>query len=212
MDELKNEMMQGLCEALSIKLVHGAPYHPQSQGAVERGNKILQDKLLQWCASNPDLPWSAGLGKVQLIINSTPTEATRRTPHELVYGHCQRSWNVTELSYEKDENKTKRCRLGVLARDICRWEYEDLRSAQERSDANTSASCTAYAPLAPASATAAAASVAAVSAMELEEIDAHIEAVKAVRQIAGANVVKATAKTLRQNKKRPRRLAVSTYA
>jgi hypothetical protein len=38
MAEVKRE-----CEAHGIKLTHGAPYHPQTQGLVERTNKTLQD-------------------------------------------------------------------------------------------------------------------------------------------------------------------------
>jgi len=44
-----------------IKVVNGRPRHPQSQGSVERGNKILQERLAKWMASTESTSWSIGL-------------------------------------------------------------------------------------------------------------------------------------------------------
>jgi hypothetical protein len=44
-----------------IKVIHGRPRHPQSQGCVERGNKILQERLGKWMASTESTGWSVGL-------------------------------------------------------------------------------------------------------------------------------------------------------
>ena len=37
--------MEGYLEAKDIKFIHGRTYHPESQGAVEAFNKIVQDYL-----------------------------------------------------------------------------------------------------------------------------------------------------------------------
>lgn len=37
--------VQKLCEKLSVKIVRGAPYHPQSQGKVERSHRALRKKI-----------------------------------------------------------------------------------------------------------------------------------------------------------------------
>jgi transposase InsO family protein len=44
-----------------INVVNGRPRHPQSQGCVERGNKILQERLSKWMASSESVNWSIGL-------------------------------------------------------------------------------------------------------------------------------------------------------
>ncbi|KRY24389.1 SCAN domain-containing protein 3, partial [Trichinella britovi] len=44
-----------------LKLVTGRPRHPQSQGAVERLNGVVQDKLAIWMRENGCKRWSMGL-------------------------------------------------------------------------------------------------------------------------------------------------------
>lgn len=45
----------------TIKIVNGRPRHPQSQGCVERGNKVLQERLGKWMAASNSTSWSTGL-------------------------------------------------------------------------------------------------------------------------------------------------------
>ena len=37
--------VQKLCEKLAVKIVRGSPYHPQSQGKVERSHRALRKKI-----------------------------------------------------------------------------------------------------------------------------------------------------------------------
>ena len=48
-----------------LQLVTGRPRHPQSQGAVERLNGVIQDKLKIWMRENNSKKWSIGLKFVQ---------------------------------------------------------------------------------------------------------------------------------------------------
>ena len=43
--EFRNKDVEGYLEAKDIKFIHGRPYHPESQGAVEAFNKTVQDYL-----------------------------------------------------------------------------------------------------------------------------------------------------------------------
>ncbi|KRZ58194.1 KRAB-A domain-containing protein 2 [Trichinella nativa] len=52
-----------------LKLVTGRPRHPQSQGAVERLNGVVQDKLAIWMRENGCKRWSMGLKFVQWQIS-----------------------------------------------------------------------------------------------------------------------------------------------
>ena len=48
-----------------LKLVTGRPRHPQSQGAVERLNGVVQEKLTIWMRENKSTKWRVGLKFVQ---------------------------------------------------------------------------------------------------------------------------------------------------
>ena len=43
--EFRNKDVEGYLETKDIKFIHGRPYHPESQGAVEAFNKTVQDYL-----------------------------------------------------------------------------------------------------------------------------------------------------------------------
>ena len=40
--EFTAEVVQHLCHAMNIKVIHGSPYHPQTQGQVQSPNKRLK--------------------------------------------------------------------------------------------------------------------------------------------------------------------------
>ena len=44
--EFRNEHLQNVCTFKGIRMLHGAPYHSQSQGMIERFNKTIQDAMI----------------------------------------------------------------------------------------------------------------------------------------------------------------------
>ena len=44
-----------------LKIVHGRPRHPQSQGSVERANADVKEMLATWLSENNSTQWSEGL-------------------------------------------------------------------------------------------------------------------------------------------------------
>ena len=69
-----------------LKLVTGRPRHPQSQGAVERLNGVIQDKLAIWMQENNSKKWSVGLKFVQWQINISRHETTGHSPFKVTFG------------------------------------------------------------------------------------------------------------------------------
>ena len=53
-----------------MKLVHGTPRHPQSQGSVERANGDIKDTLVAWLSDNNSKDWTTGIKFVQFHKNS----------------------------------------------------------------------------------------------------------------------------------------------
>ncbi|KAL8589382.1 hypothetical protein ACOMHN_021534 [Nucella lapillus] len=69
-----------------LKLVTGRPRHPQSQGAVERVNGVVQDKLAIWMRENKTKKWSMGLRFVQWQINISEHKTIRQSPFKFTFG------------------------------------------------------------------------------------------------------------------------------
>ncbi|XP_031558423.1 uncharacterized protein LOC116294878, partial [Actinia tenebrosa] len=65
-----------LCQRFEIKIICGRPYHPQSQGKVERSDKTLRAKMEYDLAKMCDegINWARGLPIYQRILNEDPKE------------------------------------------------------------------------------------------------------------------------------------------
>jgi len=81
-----------LCLELDILVIRGRPYHPQSQGTIERANCTFKRRLgaLQLQKGRSD--WVALLLELALVINTTTTRALPRnkTPFEVWFGRKPR--------------------------------------------------------------------------------------------------------------------------
>ena len=72
----------------TMRMVHGRPRHPQTQGSVERANAEVTKLLWVWRTENGgrSASWASGLKFVQFQINSTYNSGIKTTPCEAVYG------------------------------------------------------------------------------------------------------------------------------
>ena len=70
----------------SVKIINGRPRHSQSQGLVERANRILEQKLGKWRENTNRNDWSFGLRFVIMAMNNSWCRSHKKTPYELVYG------------------------------------------------------------------------------------------------------------------------------
>ena len=70
----------------NLKLVHGKPRHPQSQGSVERANGDIKDMLVAWMADNDSQDWPTGIKFVQFQKNSALHSGIKCSPYSAMFG------------------------------------------------------------------------------------------------------------------------------
>jgi hypothetical protein len=80
-----SEVFTSVCKLLRIKRIKYSAYHPQSNGALERTDRVLVEYLR--CFSLEDQSdWDKWLPYATFVFNTTPHTATGYTPHELLLG------------------------------------------------------------------------------------------------------------------------------
>lgn len=71
----------------ALKMVHGKPRYPQSQGSVERANGDIKDMLVAWLTDNESQDWVAGIKFVQFQKNSSHHAGIKRSPYSALFGN-----------------------------------------------------------------------------------------------------------------------------
>ena len=75
-----------------LKLVHGKPRHPQSQGSVERANSNIKDMLAAWLGDYNTDDWTVGIKFVQFQKNAAYHAGNKRSPYEAMFGSSVKTW------------------------------------------------------------------------------------------------------------------------
>ena len=78
------EIMAKYLKARGVKHIFGAPYHPQTQGKVERFNRTLKEKVNLWVYRTPE-DIQAAITKMIEAYNDTPHEALKNVSPNDVY-------------------------------------------------------------------------------------------------------------------------------
>lgn len=77
--------MKEVYRLLKIRKIQTSPYHPQSNGQLERSHRGLAEYLRNFVQKDP-LEWCQWIPYAMFVYNTTPHTTTHFTPHELVYG------------------------------------------------------------------------------------------------------------------------------
>ncbi|CAF4948550.1 unnamed protein product [Pieris macdunnoughi] len=80
------DLFKSTCKFLKIKQLWSSPYHPQTQGALERSHSTLKEYLKSFINNNQD-NWPTYVYTAILTYNITPHTTTKYTPYELIFGH-----------------------------------------------------------------------------------------------------------------------------
>ena len=86
--------VESLCRNLEVKIVRGSPYHPQSQGKIERSHRSLKKKIMfdLLHMAKVGVNWASQLPEYQKLLNEEPMEALgNRSPFEVFYGRDSNS-------------------------------------------------------------------------------------------------------------------------
>ena len=79
--------MEAECRRLNIKLSHGAAYHPQTQGQVERTIQTLKQGIKTCMAAVPDKSlWEEHLPECVAGMNFAKQRSTKFSPYFILYG------------------------------------------------------------------------------------------------------------------------------
>jgi transposase InsO family protein len=83
--EFTGELIKQLSNLLEIRKSRTSPYHPQSDGMVERGNRTLKQMLGAYCNERAN-DWDDHLPLVMSAYRSSVHDSTGCTPFSMLYG------------------------------------------------------------------------------------------------------------------------------
>lgn len=80
-----SKLFQKVCKLFGIKKIQTTPYHPQTNGALERHHKPLADYLRAFSKTNSN--WDTLLPYAMYVYNNSKNAATKIAPNDCLFGY-----------------------------------------------------------------------------------------------------------------------------
>lgn len=88
--EFENKLVRDYLEEHHIECIHGKPYHPETQGKVERSNRTIQEIIAAYIyerkKTHPEVTWLDVYCESTAALNANVTCSTKVSPYEFVFG------------------------------------------------------------------------------------------------------------------------------
>lgn len=128
------QLFREMCTLFDIDKTRTTPYHPESDGMVERMNRTLQDMLAKY-VSDHQRDWDVHLPLVMMAYRSSVHASTQYTPHYLLFGHEIRlpvDVMYGRQPHHKEEVSDYIRSLRTTLDEVHEKAREHLRTAQKR--------------------------------------------------------------------------------
>lgn len=84
--EFKSNLFKQVNKLFKVRQIFATPYHPQTNGALERSHSTLKDYLKHFINSKQD-NWDTYIPSAVFCYNTSIHTSTNFTPYELIFGH-----------------------------------------------------------------------------------------------------------------------------
>ena len=102
-----SQLLKEVYRLLSIKPIRTSPYHPQTDGLVERFNQTLK-AMLRRTATDEEKDWDKLIPYVLFAYREVPQSSTGFSPFELVYGRAVRGpLDVLKETWQSDSRSSE---------------------------------------------------------------------------------------------------------
>jgi len=120
--QFDSDSFKEFCQHIGTKIAFASVYHPESNGAVERANRIIFSAISKTLLNLRKGKWVDELPRVVWSHNTTVSRATRFTPFKLLYGE-------EAMLPEEIKHQSLRSMKQLLAEDedYCKETLESVR-------------------------------------------------------------------------------------
>jgi len=123
---LVSGLNEELYKRLGVTLRRSTPLHPQTNGLVERWNKILKDRLHHVLVGDKPRDWDKKLQFILWAHREIPNSTTGLSPFPLVYGRnargplsvLQETWRAKEVVKDKETKVGNKKYFDLLKKDL----------------------------------------------------------------------------------------------
>ena len=130
--EFDNVMIHRLSELLGTVKTKTTPYHPRSDGLVERFNRTLLAMLAMFVSQEHD-NWDDLLPFMMLAYNTTVHTSTGYTPYRLVFGdECNLPGNLVHRELRADPPPGDPGTYAAWVQQALYESYDEVRAQQQR--------------------------------------------------------------------------------